>query len=63
MLAPANTSLPAIVNGCRSGSRIALGDRDRLARSAGVLEQHRELVAAEPGGGVAVAQARQRGAR
>ena len=57
-LARTKTSLPSSVNGLLEHLHDPVGDVGGLDALAAVLEQDRELVAAEPGGGVGRAQAR-----
>ena len=52
MLASMNSSRSSISNGVRSVVVDALGDQRRLVHVGDAVEQHRELVAAEPGDGV-----------
>ena len=54
--APMNSSRPSIRNGSLQAVQDALGDDGRLARVADVVEQERELVAAQPGDGVVRAE-------
>ena len=56
--AATTSSRPSSWNGVAAASQHALGDHGRLAGVADVVEQDGELVAAEPGDGVAGAQRR-----
>ena len=59
MLARTKSCLSSIVTGALDGLLEALGDVGGVLGALDVLEQHGELVAAEPGGGVGRAERRE----